>query len=97
MRRDEVLAILAEHQDEIRAQGVTSLSLFGSVARDEAGPESDVDILVEIGQRPFSLLDLAGLQIYLEEILDCKVDLITTGAIKEQLRDRILQESIRAA
>lgn len=97
MRRDEVLAILADHQDEIREMGVSTLSIFGSVARDEAGPGSDVDIMVEIDQRPFSLLDLAGLQIYLEEILNCKVDLITSGAIKEKIRDRILAESIRAA
>ena len=97
MRRDEALAILAEHRYQIREMGVSTLSIFGSVARDEAGPGSDVDILVEIGQGPFSLLDLAGLQIYLEEILGCKVDLITSGAIKEQIRDRILEESIRAA
>lgn len=97
MRRDEVLAILAEHQDEIRARGVVSLSIFGSVARDEAGPESDIDIIVEIDQRPFTLFDLVNLQQYLEEILKHPVDLVTSGSIKERIRDRVLKESIRAA
>ena len=96
MRRDEVLAILAEHRDEIRARGVVSLSVFGSVARDEAGPESDVDIIVEIDQRPF-LFDLVNLQQYLEGILEQHVDLVTSESIKERIRDRVLKESIRAA
>ena len=47
MRRDDVIRLLHEHKAEIDAFGVKSLSLFGSVARDEAGPESDVDVLVE--------------------------------------------------
>ena len=48
MRRDEVLSIIAAHRDELRRMGVLSLSIFGSVARDEAGPQSDVDLLVEL-------------------------------------------------
>lgn len=97
MRRDEALAILAEHQDEIRARGVASLSIFGSVSRDEAGPDSDIDILVEIGRRPFSLFDLARLQKYLEELLGCRVELVDRASIKPMLRERILTEAINAA
>jgi uncharacterized protein len=47
MKRDEVLAILATHREPLQKLGVRSLSLFGSVARDEAGADSDVDLLVE--------------------------------------------------
>jgi uncharacterized protein len=96
MRRDEVLAILAEHRDEIRAHGVTSLALFGSVARNEAGPESDVDLLIEV-ERPFGLFALARLQMYLEELLGRRVDLVHRDSIKQRLRDRILEEAVDAA
>lgn len=96
MRRDEVLAILAEHQDEIRAQGVTSLSLFGSVARDEAGPESDVDLLIEV-ERPFGLFALVRLQMYFEDLLGCTVDLVHRDSIKPMLRETILNDEIHAA
>jgi predicted nucleotidyltransferase len=47
MRRDEAPRLLAEHRDEIAGFGVSSLAVFGSVARDEAGADSDIDILVE--------------------------------------------------
>ena len=47
LRKDQVLAILSAHQAELRELGVKSLALFGSVARDEARPDSDVDLLIE--------------------------------------------------
>ncbi len=96
MRRDEVLAILAGHREELRQRGVRSLALFGSVARDEAGPESDVDLLVEL-ERPAGYFKLAEVKSYLEAILGRKVDLVTRGGIKRQLRERILAEAIDAA
>ena len=96
MGREEVLRILAEHKEEIAARGVASLSIFGSVARDEAGPESDVDILVELS-RPMGLFEYVGIQLFLEEILGRPVDLVMPDAIKPRLRDRILREAIRAA
>ncbi len=55
MKRDEVLAILAVHREQLQELGVKSLELFGSVARDEARPDSDVDFLVEF-DRPGGLL-----------------------------------------
>ncbi len=73
MKRDHVLAILADHRDQLTALGVKSLNLFGSVARDEAGPDSDVDFLVEFSINA-SLFDLFRVQHYLEDILGCEVD-----------------------
>ncbi len=96
MRRDEALRILAEHKEEIAGFGVKSLSLFGSVARDEAGQDSDVDILVEFG-RPVGLFGFIDLNDYLEGLLGRRVDLVTPDALKARLRDRILGEAIRAA
>ena len=96
MRREEALRILAEHRDEIAGFGVKSLSLFGSVARDEAGPESDVDVLAEFA-RPVGIFEFLDVQEYLEGILGRKVHLATPGGLHRRLRDRILREAIRAA
>jgi predicted nucleotidyltransferase len=96
MRREEALRILREHKAELDAMGISSLSLFGSVARDEAGPESDVDLLVEFAEG-VDLFEFVRVRMQLEELLSRKVDLVTPGALKRQLRDRILGEAVRAA
>ena len=96
MRREEALRILREHRAELDGMGVRSLSVFGSVARDEAGPESDVDLLVEFA-RSVGYFHLFGVQEYLQGILGRRVDLATSDALKVQLRDRILGEAVRAA
>ena len=93
MRRDDIMAILSRHQKEIRALGVKSLALFGSAARNEAGPESDVDLLVEF-DRPMGLFGLLDIKYRLEEILDSKVDLVTRSGVHLALRDRIFAEAI---
>lgn len=95
MKREEVLAIVTQHQQELRAMGVKSLALFGSVARDEATAESDVDFLVEF-DRPIGLFDFSRVRLYLEDILGCSVDMGTPDSLKEYLRDRVLGEKINA-
>jgi uncharacterized protein len=97
MHRDDVLAILRAHQDELRRRHVKSLALFGSVARDEAGPDSDVDLLVEFDGSPVGLFAYAALQRRLEELLGRRVDLATRRGLKPRLRERILGEAIDAA
>ena len=96
MRREDALRILAEHRAEIDAFGVRSLAIFGSVARDEAGPDSDVDILVEFA-RPVGYFELFDLQQHLEQILGCKVDLFTVNSLREEIRATALEEAVRAA
>lgn len=96
MRRDEVVHLLAAHREELAAMGVESLALFGSVARDEAGPESDVDVLLEHG-RPIDLFDLSDIKRFLEGILGRRVDLVTRRGLKRQLREQILAEAVRVA
>jgi uncharacterized protein len=95
MRRDEALERLAAHRAELQAMGVGSLSLFGSVARDEAGPDSDVDLLIEPG-RPMGLFGLAAIHLRLEEILEQRVDLATRNGLAEHYRERIAPDLIRA-
>jgi predicted nucleotidyltransferase len=95
MRRDEALRRLAEHREELAEMGAGSLSLFGSVARDEAGPDSDVDVLIELN-RSLDLFDLGHIQLRLEEILGCRVDLVMPDALRPRLRARVLDEAVRA-
>lgn len=95
MKRDEVLSILAVHQEELKRLGVKSLDLFGSVARDEAGPDSDVDFLVEF-DRPGGLFQLFRVQHYLEDLLGCSVDLGTQDTLREHLREPAFKDTIRA-
>lgn len=97
MRRDDAVAILTEHLGELRREyGVSRLSLFGSVARDEATPGSDVDILVEFGT-PTGLFGLFRLQDRLTAILGCPVDLGTTDALKPRVRENVRQELVDVA
>ncbi len=95
MTRAEVIQRLAETRAELAGLGVRSLDLFGSVARGESGPDSDVDLLVDF-DRPIGLFHFVRVQRRLEEILGCRVDLVMRDAVKRQLRDRIFAEAVRA-
>jgi hypothetical protein len=75
---------------------VQSLSLFGSVARGEACPASDVDLLVEF-DRPVGYFTLFALQDYLEAFLCCKVDLGTPHSLKPRIREHVMGECVRVA
>jgi hypothetical protein len=89
------MEILRSHQKELREAGVKSLKLFGSVVRGKAGPESDIDILVEFS-RPIGLLAFVGLKHRLAEMLGRPVDLVTPEALKSPLREGILNEANHA-
>jgi predicted nucleotidyltransferase len=84
--RREILEIAARH-------GAFNVRLFGSVARGEADEASDVDILVELEPNR-SLLDLGGFLADLEDLLQCKVDVVTERGLKNRIRDRVLQEAV---
>jgi predicted nucleotidyltransferase len=85
MRRDEVLSFLSFHRQELMERfGVCSLALFGSVARDEAGPESDVDILVEFRETP-ELSEYMSLKFWIEDRLGRRVDLVMEKALTRHL------------
>jgi hypothetical protein len=92
MTKTQPLDILRKHQAELRQAGVKSLKLFGSVVRGEAGPESDIDLLVEFS-RPVGLFAFLRFSYRLSELLGRRVDLVTPQALKPQLRDRILDEA----
>ena len=96
MGRDEILETLRRHMAEIRGYGVSHLAVFGSLARGEDKPDSDVDILVEF-VRPTGLFGFVRLQRFLEGIIGRPVDLATPGALRPEMREAILAEAIYAA
>ncbi|MDR3556344.1 MAG: nucleotidyltransferase family protein [Syntrophobacteraceae bacterium] len=84
-KRDEILRIAARY-------GASNVRVFGSVARGEAGPESDVDLLVEL-EPGTSLLEHIALLQDLEDILSRKVDVVNEKALHHSVRDRVLREA----
>ena len=93
---ETVVSTLRAHAAELRAAGVRHLSLFGSVARGEAGPDSDVDLLADLDpEAHISLIGLAGIEIRLAEIVGWKVDLTAEPVKKERLRANIEQDRYR--
>jgi len=94
MSQQEVIKKLRDHGDELREMGVRSLSLFGSVVREEGGPTSDVDLLVEF-DRPVGLFRFYEVQERLQEILGARrVDLVMRRAVIEELKDSIYGEAV---
>ena len=94
MKQSDTLQLLAAHREQLRQQfGVSSLAIFGSTARDEARPESDIDVLVEFN-RPTRLFDLIRLQFHLEELLGAQVDVGTVEGLAPRIRERVLADSI---
>jgi predicted nucleotidyltransferase len=95
MTRAEVLGKLQAERENLRERfGVTSLALFGSVARGDARPTSDVDVLVEFGP-PITLFDLVAVQQYLESSLGVRhVDLVPRDSVYPAFRDAIIEEAV---
>jgi len=84
--------ILKQHQKELAEQGVRRLAIFGSVARNENTSKSDIDILIDFDAKR-GLFAFVGLKHYLENILDCNVDLVTKNALHPALKPQILNEA----
>jgi len=96
MMKDQVLTIIHKHQAELKRYYVKSLYLFGSVARGEEGPQSDIDLLVTFDKE--ATFDLyMDLKFFLEDILNRKVDLITESGLRPELRKYVEEDLIRAA
>jgi predicted nucleotidyltransferase len=85
-KRDEILRIAARY-------GARNVRIFGSVARHEADERSDIDFVVDL-EPGRSLFDLGGLQYELEQLLDCRVDVVTQRGLKSRIRERVLREAV---
>jgi predicted nucleotidyltransferase len=86
-KRGEIMRLAAKH-------GAHDVRVFGSVARGEARPDSDIDILITM-KKGRSLLDLIGFWQDVEDLLGRKVDVVSEGGLNPYLRDRILGEAVR--
>ena len=94
---DTVLDTLRAHEAELRRLGVSHAAVFGSVARGEAGADSDVDVLVELDQdRPLGIFEYARLKLYINELLDGTSDVVNRRTLKPLLRDSILRDAVHA-
>ena len=96
MPRDKILQVLREHISNIGDFGIKSLSIFGSVARDEAMPDSDLDVLVEFDPPP-TFRRYMDLKFYLEGLVGCPVHLGTPSELKPRIRARVQSEAIHVA
>ena len=97
MDRNQVIATLREHERELKAAGVVRLSVFGSTARDDRRPDSDVDLLASFDEsRRLSLLDVAGIELQLACLLGKHVDLIEEGTLKPRIQKSVEAETVRA-
>jgi uncharacterized protein len=97
MDREQVVATLREHEVELRAAGVIRLSLFGSTARGEQRPDSDIDLLAAFDNtRRISLLDVAGIELRIARMLGRPVELVEEGMVKARVRKNAESEAVRA-
>lgn len=98
MNRETVVAILKRNRSQLTPYHVRSLYLFGSAVHDEAGPDSDIDLIVDFEpDTAIGLFGFARLQRTLSEIIGRPVDLVTRDALHKRLRESILKEAVRAA
>ena len=95
MDKNRILAILHSHAPELQAAGLAHLRLFGSVARGEATPQSDIDLIADFApDARISLMTLSGLRLQLCDLLGAEVDLSSATALKEPVRANADRESV---
>ena len=86
IHRDEILRIAERY-------GVRHIRIFGSSVRNKDAPGSDVDVLVDL-EEGRSLFDLGGFQFEMQELLDCRVDVVTEAGLHWYIRDHVLEEAV---
>ena len=97
MDREHVIKMLRAHERQLKESGIVRLSLFGSTARGDAGPNSDVDLMAAFDEtRRISLFDIVGMELDLSDMLGCKVDLIEEGTLKPRVQKSVEAEVVRA-
>jgi predicted nucleotidyltransferase len=97
MNRQEIIARLRENEAELRARGVVHAALFGSRARDDARPDSDTDIMIEIDPTArVTLFGYVGLKDYIASLFDGPVDVVNRAALKPYVRPAATTDAIYA-
>lgn len=97
MDREHVIATLRRYESELRVAGILRLSLFGSTARGDDRPDSDIDLLAAFDDtRRISLLDLVGMEAQLSRMLGRTVELVEEGTLKPRVQKNVEAEAVRA-
>ncbi len=96
MRRADAIALIEQHRAEIAAFGVKALSLFGSVARDEARDDSDIDVLVEF-EGPVTYDRYCDVRFFIEDLLHVNVDLVLKEGLRPEVVPYVERDVIRVA
>ena len=97
MNRDEVISKLRAHEAELKAAGILRLAIFGSVARGDNSPESDVDLLADFDKtKHYTLLTMGRLESRLADLLGTRVDLSSPEWLKESVKNQVLREAVFA-
>ncbi len=95
MKKNKINQIKKPIIEVLKKHRIRKAGIFGSYARGEEKKNSDIDILIDVKGRKFSLLDLAGLEIELEKKLGKKIDLLTYAGINSHLKEYILKDEVK--
>ncbi|MGD1097317.1 MAG: nucleotidyltransferase domain-containing protein [Bryobacteraceae bacterium] len=97
MNKEEVINKLRAHEPELKAAGIVRLALFGSVARGDNSPESDVDLLADFDKtQHYTLLTMRRLENRLADLLGTRVELSSAEWLKESVKTQVLREAVVA-
>jgi predicted nucleotidyltransferase len=95
MKREDAIAILRQHADALKARGVCHAALFWSMARNQAGPTSDLDIMIELApDAHLNAFDYAGLKSYIAGLFPGKVDVVNRAALKPYVKGTAESDAI---
>jgi predicted nucleotidyltransferase len=97
MNRNDALEVLRHSQAELRARGVRRAALFGSVARGESRPDSDIDVMIEIDpDAPIGVYEYVGLKDYIAGLFDAPVDVVSRDSLKPYIRPAATADAVYA-
>jgi predicted nucleotidyltransferase len=97
MNRDQVIATLRAHEEALRNRGVSHAALFGSVARGDARPTSDIDIMIEIEpDAPVGVFEYADIKLYIAALFEGPVDVVEREGLKPYIRPAAVTDAIYA-
>jgi predicted nucleotidyltransferase len=97
MNKQDIIDTLVNHKDELRARGVEHASLFGSVARGDARPDSDIDIMIELAPgSSFDIFAYAELKDFIASLFPGPVDVVNKDALKPHVRPPATTDSVNA-